>query len=51
MMKYVLKALALGSIGDSFAELDQLDDALDAYRSAANLNVSDNEFYYLQNFY
>jgi tetratricopeptide (TPR) repeat protein len=34
----VLKSLAVGVIGDSFAELNQLDDALDAYRSAANLS-------------
>ena len=32
----VLKSLALGAIGDSFAELDQLEDALDAYVSAAS---------------
>lgn len=37
----ILKALAIGSIGDSFAELDQLDDALDAYRSAANSSSND----------
>ena len=30
----ILNALALGVIGDSFAELDQLDDALDSYKSA-----------------
>ena len=38
----ILKALAVGVIGDSFAELNQLDDALDAYRRAAN--SSSNKF-------
>ena len=38
----VLKALALGGIGDSFAELDQLNDALNYYELA--FNVSDNSF-------
>tara|TARA_B100000780_G_scaffold70251_1_gene46842 strand:+ start:11025 stop:11780 length:756 start_codon:yes stop_codon:yes gene_type:complete len=38
----VLKALALGGIGDSFAELDQIDDALSYYELA--FNVSDNNF-------
>ena len=38
----VLKALALGGIGDSFAELNQLDDALSYYELASN--VSDNSF-------
>tara|TARA_B100000780_G_scaffold275732_1_gene242980 strand:- start:52 stop:807 length:756 start_codon:yes stop_codon:yes gene_type:complete len=37
----ILKALAIGSIGDSFAELDQLDDALDSYSSAANSSSND----------
>ena len=37
----ILKALAIGSIGDSFAELDQLDDALESYRSAANSSSND----------
>lgn len=36
----VLGALALGGIGDAFAELDQLQDALDYYAKAAS--VSDN---------
>ena len=35
-------ALALGAIGDSFAELNQLNDALDSYISA--YNSSDNSF-------
>ena len=30
----ILNALAMGVIGDSFAELNQLDDALDSYRDA-----------------
>ena len=38
----VLKSLALGGIGDSFAELDQLDDALSYYELA--FKVSDNNF-------
>ena len=38
----ILNALALGAIGDSFAELNQLNDALDSYISAYNL--SDNSF-------
>lgn len=38
----ILKALAVGVIGDSFAELNQLDDALDAYIRAAN--SSSNKF-------
>mgnify|MGYP001369385108 FL=1 len=38
----ILKALAVGVIGDSFAELNQLDDALDAYMRAAN--SSSNKF-------
>jgi tetratricopeptide (TPR) repeat protein len=38
----ILSSLALGGIGDSFAELEQLDDALDYYESA--LSVSDNNF-------
>ena len=38
----ILNALAMGVIGDSFAELNQLDDALDSYRSAAN--SSSNKF-------
>jgi tetratricopeptide (TPR) repeat protein len=38
----ILKALAVGVIGDSFAELNQLDDALDSYRRAAN--SSSNKF-------
>jgi tetratricopeptide (TPR) repeat protein len=38
----VLKSLALGGIGDSFAELDQLDDALSYYELA--FNVSENNF-------
>jgi len=36
----VLKALALGGIGDAFSELDQKNDALDYYKKA--LNFSDN---------
>ena len=38
----ILNALALGAIGDSFAELNQLNDALDSYISA--YNSSDNSF-------
>ena len=38
----ILNSLALGAIGDSFAELNQLNDALDSYISAYNL--SDNSF-------
>lgn len=38
----ILNALAMGVIGDSFAELNQLDDALDAYTDAAN--SSSNKF-------
>ena len=38
----ILNALAMGVIGDSFAELNQLDDALDSYRDAAN--SSSNKF-------
>ena len=38
----ILNALALGAIGDSFAELNQLNDALDSYISAYIL--SDNSF-------
>ena len=38
----ILNALALGVIGDSFAELNQLNDALDSYRDAAN--SSSNKF-------
>ncbi len=38
----VLKSLALGGIGDSFAELDQLDDALSYYELA--FKVSNNNF-------
>ncbi len=38
----ILKALSVGVIGDSFAELNQLDDALDAYMRAAN--SSSNKF-------
>lgn len=38
----ILNALAIGVIGDSFAELNQLDDALDSYADAAN--SSSNKF-------
>ena len=38
----ILMALALGGIGDSFAELDQLEEALDFYESA--FSVSENNF-------
>jgi TolA-binding protein len=38
----ILSSLALGGIGDSFAELEQLEDALDYYESA--LSISDNNF-------
>ena len=38
----ILNALAIGVIGDSFAELNQLDDALDSYTDAAN--SSSNKF-------
>ena len=38
----ILNALALGVIGDSFAELDQLDDALDSYKSA--ISSTENKF-------
>ncbi len=38
----ILNALALGVIGDSFAELNQLEDALDSYKSA--INSSKNQF-------
>ena len=38
----ILTALALGGIGDSFAELDQLEEALDFYESA--FSVSENNF-------
>ena len=38
----ILNALALGVIGDSFAELNQLNDALDSYKLAAN--SSSNKF-------
>ena len=38
----ILNALALGVIGDSFAELNQLDDALDSYKSA--INSTENQF-------
>ena len=38
----ILNALAMGVIGDSFAELNQLDDALDSYTDAAN--SSSNKF-------
>ena len=38
----ILNALALGAIGDSFAELNQLNDALDSYISA--YNSSNNSF-------
>ena len=38
----ILNALAIGVIGDSFAELNQLDDALDSYIDAAN--SSSNKF-------
>ena len=38
----ILNALALGVIGDSFAELDQLDDALDSYKSA--ISSTENQF-------
>ena len=38
----ILNALALGVIGDSFAELNQLQDALDSYESA--INSSKNQF-------
>ena len=38
----ILNALAIGAIGDSFAELNQLEDALDAYKKAAN--SSSNKF-------
>ena len=38
----ILSALALGGIADSFAELNQLEEALDYYESA--FNVSENNF-------
>jgi tetratricopeptide (TPR) repeat protein len=38
----ILNALAMGVIGDSFAELNQLDDALDSYTDAAY--ISSNKF-------
>ena len=37
----ILNALALGVIGDSFAELDQLEDALDSYDDAINSSTND----------
>jgi len=37
----ILSSLAHGSIGDCFAQLDQLDDALDYYEKAININTND----------
>ena len=37
----MLSSLAKGSIGDCFAQLDQLDDALDYYEKAININTND----------
>ena len=37
----ILSSLAKGSIGDCFAQLDQLDDALDYYEKAININTND----------
>ena len=37
----ILGALALGGIGDAFAELDQLEDALDYYQKAASFSEND----------
>jgi len=37
----ILNALSLGVIGDSFAELDQLEDALDSYDDAINSSTND----------
>ena len=36
----LLNALALGGIGDAFAEINQLEDALDYYEKAASINAN-----------
>lgn len=37
----VMKAMSLGAIGDAFVELNQLEDALDYYKKAANHNKNE----------
>ncbi len=37
----ILSSLSKGSIGDCFAQLEQLDDALDYYEKAININTND----------